>query len=221
MADYYADPVARRLAVEKVGRHGYSHGWVFHGIPGSTEHATAIDSLANSVANASPGAERALRAAADAVRVRNYAGATSHLANARANGRAEGLDHGSLTAITSAGRGLAGLHSNPRMSVHTPATPIAPPHVGPLAKPQREPEDFWAHGVRPGDPSNLNATAREWGGWAAAPDFGSVTGNPGWNSQVSSQLRNPRGTKHEHPRYSDPVVERLTSRSRSDDDDSA
>jgi hypothetical protein len=42
LAEHFADPVAERLNLalnaEKVGPHGYEHGWIFVGVPGA-EHA--------------------------------------------------------------------------------------------------------------------------------------------------------------------------------------
>jgi hypothetical protein len=84
---YYADPVAERLnkalTIYKVGPEGYTHGWVFHGVPGSRDHVDAVHQLANSVdAHGNNEAANAIDHAGRQMSMGRYNMAQGHLDNA-------------------------------------------------------------------------------------------------------------------------------------------
>jgi hypothetical protein len=70
--------------LEKIGPHGFTHGWVFHGVPGSDEHAGSLDDLGKDIDKDYPSHGENVHAAANAMRQRHYAEAKTQLEYARA-----------------------------------------------------------------------------------------------------------------------------------------
>jgi hypothetical protein len=162
----FADPVTERLnqALNKVGPHGYTHGWVFHGVPGTSAHAAAVRSLANSVAGKSPDAEAALNRAADSIDSKDYKAATDHIADAHTNLMA---DHGNpedVAAIDHSARGLSSLRgtSTDRLGHTGPSdygTPNSPAYQHGTSLPLEKPRSGMAfHGSSPRQDSSVFAS---------------------------------------------------------------
>lgn len=67
----------------KVGPHGYTHGWVFHGTPGSTEHADVIEKISDDLYDLNQHAADHLRSASISMKRGNYHAAKKYLENAQ------------------------------------------------------------------------------------------------------------------------------------------
>ncbi len=70
-------------AIELVGLRGYSHGWVFHGVPGSQEHADVLDRMGSAAVDGSPADAGLIHDAALAARQGRYSDAVRNLNSAR------------------------------------------------------------------------------------------------------------------------------------------
>jgi hypothetical protein len=85
--------------VIKVGPHGYTHGWVFHGTPGSQEHADFLSSSADAI-HASVGDSPLAKPVHDVLK-----GAASSIQNGDIRGARKQLDAAALAAHQVAERG--------------------------------------------------------------------------------------------------------------------
>lgn len=134
---FFADPVAERLnaALFKVGPAGYTHGWVFHGTPGTSEHIHAVQDLADRVreGGGAPNAAQMVEAAGRSME--NARPEVAHSALRTASDFATREGHPEYAKdIDAAAESLSGL-KNP----HVPATPGMRPWLVPPGRPMRTP----------------------------------------------------------------------------------
>lgn len=92
---YYADPVAQRLQdsdlLIKIGPHGFTHGWVYHGAPGTGAHAAFLRGMADKRLTGNPAAHQHVYRAANEMESGDLSTARQHLGLAVHEARSAGL----------------------------------------------------------------------------------------------------------------------------------
>jgi hypothetical protein len=74
--------------LEKIGPHGYTHGWVFHGVPGSKEHADVLGQMAHDLAKTDYQAANHIANAGVSMRKGDLKSAKDHLERYRTSAAA-------------------------------------------------------------------------------------------------------------------------------------